>query len=84
MELNSQQNEFFSAMEDTFRTPGWALLQQGWREEQQTLPERMFYNAKTVEEMGEARVRHGLLNELLSLPETIAAQKAQILSMDSE
>ena len=78
MELNDTQKEHFSAMEGTFRTSGWTLLTQGWTTELESLADTMFYNAKSMEDINEARVRHGLLNELINLPETIARQRADI------
>jgi len=82
--LDSKQLQFFSSMEDTFRTPGWTLLTQGWREEQEQLPVTMFFNAKSQEDLEKARVRFGLLNELISLPQTIQAQRTQIEEMDPD
>ena len=82
MKLTDKQTEFFSAMEGTFRTQGWTLLRQGWQEEQGLLSDRMFFNAKSMDDMNNARVRYGLLNELIELPATIAAQKAHFEEMD--
>ena len=82
MQLDAKQQEFFSSMEGTFITPGWALLAQGWKEEQDALPQMMFFNAKTMEDVEQARVRFGLLNELITLPQTITAQREQIESQE--
>lgn len=82
--LDSKQQEFFSAMEGTFNTPGWALLTQGWREEQEALPQMTFFNAKSMEDVDQARVRFGLLNELVNLPAAISHQRSEIENMDEE
>ncbi len=78
--LTAEQKVYFAAMEQTFNTEGWGLMSRGWKEEQDQLPERMFFGANTIEDMQNSRVRYGLLNELLSLPETIAAQKEAALA----
>jgi|14_taG_2_1085336.scaffolds.fasta_scaffold12559_4 hypothetical protein len=75
MALTPQQKEFFSSLEQTFNTPGWGLLKQGWAEERDGLPTAAFFNVNDVEELRAFRVRYGLLDELVSLPETIAQQK---------
>lgn len=84
MKLDSTQIQFYSSMEDTFRTPGWALLSQGWTEEQASLSDIVFFNAKSMEDVQTARVRFGLLNELINIPKTIQAQRDQIESMDED
>jgi hypothetical protein len=84
MQLNDQQKEFFSAMETTFNTTGWELLRQGWQAELDRLPEIVFYNAKTVDDLLIARERAKLLNELLSLPAVMTAQQKEIEEMDDE
>lgn len=75
MALTPEQKEFFSSLEHTFNTPGWALLVQGWTEERDSLPSAAFFNAKETEELRAFRIRYGLLDELANLPETIAQQK---------
>ena len=84
MQLNDQQQEFYATMEQTFGTKGWILLRQGWEEEQASLSDVVFYNAKSMDDVNTARVRHGLLNELVQLPETIAAQKDAILNDEGD
>ena len=84
MLLTDQQKEYFAAMENTFRTPGWTLLRQGWQEELDALAERMFFNAKTMEDVNQARVRYGLLNELLNLPQMIEQQRTQIEDVEED
>ncbi len=84
MKLSETQTQFFTAMDGCFRTKGWTLLRQGWEEEQSLLSDRMFFNAKSMEDMNNARVRYGLLNELISLPATVAAQRTQIEEMDED
>ena len=76
--LNEQQKEFFAAMEGCFETTGWSLLKKGWKTEQSQLAEAMFFNAKSMDDVLITRVRHGLLNELIQLPEQIAAQKLAV------
>lgn len=78
MKLTDEQTQFFSAMESMFNSAGWKLLSQGWRQEQQMLPESAFFNAKTETDLQEDRVRYRLISELLSLPEEIARQKAAL------
>lgn len=73
--MNTEQKEYFAAMEQMFNTAGWTLVQRGWKEEQDALAERMFFNAKSMEDIVAARVRYGLLDELSKLPEMIEAQK---------
>ena len=84
MKLTEKQTQFFAAMEEMFLTPGWSLVTQGWKVEQGQLADAMFFNAKTLEDMSLARARHGLLDELITLPATITAQKAQIEEQNEE
>jgi len=83
MELNDQQKEFFAAMEGTFNTPGWTLIRQGWEEERDALAERMFHNAKSMDDVHATRVRYGLLNELIDLPAMMQQQRDQIEQDDT-
>jgi hypothetical protein len=78
MNLTDQQKEFYGALEGTYRTPGWNLMVQGWTQERDSLSEIVFHNAKSMEDVFAARVRYGLLNELIGLAETHAANRAQI------
>ncbi len=82
--LTAQQIEFFAAMEGTFNTPGWTLLRQGWVAERDGLYERMFFSAKSYEDMQTTRVRYGILNEMIGLPEEIERQKQETLDMPEE
>lgn len=84
MKLNSEQQQFFAAMENTFRSPGWTMLANGWREDQKGLAEQMFFGAKNMEDVESARVRYRLLNELVQLPDVIAAQKTAILEDEGQ
>lgn len=84
MKLNSEQQQFFAAMENTFRSPGWSMLANGWREDQKGLAEQMFFGAKNMEDVESARVRYRLLNELVQLPDVIAGQKAAILESSEQ
>ncbi|KKN23891.1 hypothetical protein LCGC14_0900330 [marine sediment metagenome] len=84
MQLTERQNEFYSAMEQTFASAGWTLLIQGWQQEYDSLAENAFYNAKNFEDLEETRVRYRLLHELITLPETIASQKQVILDSDED
>lgn len=84
MELTPKQVEYFAAMEGTFNTPGWTLIRQGWEEERESLAERMFFNAKSYEDVSHARVRYGLLNELINLPSMIEQQRQQVLDQPDE
>ena len=84
MQLTEEQIEFYSAMEGTFLTPGWTLLTRGWKNEQDGLAESMLFNAQSMDDINATRVRYALLNELVSLPETIAGQKKQTEEMDED
>jgi hypothetical protein len=77
--LTPQQQEFYASMEMTFMSPGWALMTQGWREEQEKLPLDTFFNAKDMDYVRAARVRFKLLDELINLPATIAQQKLNVV-----
>ncbi len=78
--LDNNQIEFYGKLEQTFLTPGWAQMSAGWKEEQETLPLNAFFNANTFEDLRAARVRYGLLDELIKLPETIAQQKLNVIN----
>lgn len=78
MLLNDEQKQFYGALEGTFRTPGWELIRQGWQEERDRLAEIVFHNAKSMDDVNAARVRYGILNELIGLAATIAAQRKHI------
>ncbi len=78
--MDNKQKEFYANLEATFLTPGWDLIKRGWKEEQQQLPEVAFFNAKSMEDVEALRVRYGLLNELINLPETIEQQKLNLIN----
>ena len=78
--LDNNQIEFYGKLEQTFLTPGWTLMAQGWKEEQDALPLNVFFNAQSFEDIRAARVRYGLLDELLKLPVTIAQQKLNVIN----
>ncbi len=82
--LGNNQIEFYGRLEQTFLTPGWALMVQGWKEEQDTLPLNVFFNAQSMDDIRAARVRYGLLDELIKLPETIAQQKLNVINAAEE
>lgn len=84
MKLTPKQIEYFRAMEGTFNTPGWTLMRQGWEAERDALYERVFFNVKSFEDVQQARVRYGILNELITLPETIEQQKQMVLDAPEE
>ena len=84
MKLTEKQTQFFAAMEEMFLTPGWELVTRGWKVEQDQLSDAMFFNAKTLEDMSLARARYSLLDELIKLPATLTAQKAQIEEQDED
>lgn len=81
-DLTNDQKQFFSNMETTFDTVGWTLLRQGWKEEQDRLSDVAFFNAKSMDDVRESRIRYALLGELIDLPEQIATQKQTILDDD--
>ncbi len=84
-ELTDEQKTFFSAMETTFNTPGWAhFMLPRWVEEQAQLKESTFFNAEGETDLIAARERFDLLEELITLPEKIAAQKEAALAADEE
>lgn len=78
--LTDEQKQFFGAMEGTFRTPGWDLLKTGWQVALDSIPETVFHNAKSMDDIYAARVRYELLTDLISLPSEIARQREEILS----
>ena len=84
MKLTEKQTQFFAAMEEMFLTQGWELVTRGWKVEQDQQADRMFFNAKTIEEMNLERARYRLLDELIKLPVTITAQKTQIEEQDED
>lgn len=84
MSLTDQQKEFYGNLERMFESPGWALITQGWTEERDQLPMAAFFNAQTIEDIRAARVRYGLLDELIQLPDTIAQQKLNAESPDAD
>lgn len=79
-DLTPQQNEFYSSMEGTFRTAGWDLLVTGWKQERDQLPENVFFNAQSLEDIRAARVRYKLLEEMITLPETLEQQKINVVN----
>jgi len=82
MELTPEQAEFYQAMEHTFNTQGWRMMSQRWKEEQDQLKDRMFFSAKSMDDVNEHRGRYELLNELLTLPEHLAKQREHIAELD--
>lgn len=80
--MNNQQKEFYANLEATFLTPGWDLIRRGWQQEQKLLPEEAFFNVKSMEDLEALRVRYGLLNELINLPDTIEQQKLDVLNSE--
>lgn len=84
MKLTSEQAEWYSAMDVLFASKGWTFLLQGWRREHEALSTNTFFNAQTMSDVEEARVRYRLLDELITLPESIEKQKNEILDSVSE
>lgn len=78
--MDNRQKEFYASLENTFMTPGWNLITEGWRQEQAALPEAAFFNAKSMEDLEAIRVRYGLLDELIRLPDTIEQQKLDVIN----
>lgn len=76
--MDAKQRDFFVAMESLFESTGWKLLTDGWKEESERLAQEVFFNAKDYDDVRDARVRHELLMELLTLPGHIERQKAAI------
>lgn len=75
-ELTTEQKTFFSAMETTFATPGWAqFMTPRWIEEQKMVKESAFFNAENEIDLVKARERFDILEELITLPEKIQAQR---------
>ncbi len=76
MPLTDQQKTFFYAMESTFATEGWRhFMMPRWVEEQKMLKESTFFNAESELDLLKARERFDLLEELITLPEKIQAQR---------
>lgn len=84
MKLSVEQTEWYSAMDALFLSKGWQLLLQGWRKEHNSLAENTFLNATDMTDVAEARVRHRLLDELITLPASIEKQKQEILDQLDE
>jgi hypothetical protein len=83
--LTAEQWEYFTSMENTLDSPGWALLEKGWKDEQAALPERVFFNAKEGDTlMIEARIRYELLGELIGLRQLVANQREAIETEEEE
>jgi hypothetical protein len=78
MALNDTQAVFYTEMENMFDTPGWAHLIKGWQQELDNLPQAMFFNAKTAEDILTARTRYGVLSELVGLAATLREQRRQL------
>ncbi len=83
MALTTEEEAMFAELNVMFDTPGWAHLTNGWKQEMEQLPQAMFFNAKSAEQLDAARVRYGLLHELVNLPEALRAQREQLIE-DSE
>lgn len=77
--LKPEQKQFFMELEALFEQPGWGHLVRGWKQELEALPMAGFFNAKTIEELEAYRQRYGLVQELLQLPETMAARKEVVI-----
>jgi hypothetical protein len=75
MALTEQQLAFYTEMDAMFDTPGWAHLVKGWTQEMESLPNSLFFNAKNVEDILSARIRYGLLHELVGLQATLTEQR---------
>jgi Lhr-like helicase len=84
MQLNDQQKEFYNALENTYRTPGWNLMVQGWTTERDSLSEMVFHNAKSMDDIFAARVRYALLNELIGLAQHHESVREQIENTDED
>lgn len=82
--ITDQQKEFYGNLERMFLSPGWALVTQGWKEERDQLPMAAFFNAQTIEDVRAMRVRYGILDELIQLPDTIAQQKLNAEESDAD
>lgn len=82
--LTDQQKAFFDDMENTFNSAGWDRLTQGWRQERDSIPEAVFLNAKSMDDILVARTRYELLTELLQLAEFISAKKKHTLEHGDE
>ncbi len=80
MKLTSEQAEWYAAMDVLFASKGWTFLLQGWKREHEALSTNTFFNAQSMSDVEEARVRYRLLDELITLPESIAEQQKAILA----
>ena len=75
-DLTNEQKTFFSALETTFATPGWQqFMLPRWIEEQKQLQESTFFNADNEIDLCKARERFDILEELITLPIKIQAQR---------
>ncbi len=84
MAISERNATYYTSMQRTFETAGWENLRKGWQTEVDNLPEAMFFNAKSMEDMAKARVRYGLLRELLDLPSSLEAQYNALVDGDDE
>lgn len=84
MELTPKQREHYNSLESTFNTAGWTLLSQTWTVERDILAERLFFGATTYEDLQQARVRYGLLSEMIDLPGETEKQKQLLLTAPEE
>ena len=82
--LTNEQKQFYSAMDSLFRQPGWELLRQGWQAEADNLPNIVFFNAKSMDDVRDARIRHSLLRELLDLSSQMEKQQEHLISENPE
>jgi hypothetical protein len=71
--MNTNEKQLITDLENTFNTPGWSHLVDGWKEERDALPLIAFTNVKTMDELEAYRVRFDLLSQLIGLPDDIAA-----------
>lgn len=84
MAITERDAAYYASMQRTFETTGWENLRKGWQAEVDSLPEAMFFNAKSMEDMVKARVRYGLLRELLDLPVSLETQYNALVDGDAE
>ena len=75
-QLTDNQKTYFGAMESTFSSAGWLqFLLPKWQEEQAIIKESTFFNAENEGDLIKARERFDLLEELITLPGKIQAQR---------
>jgi len=79
--LTDEERGQFMEFESMFGSPGWSRLMREYENELRDLPLQAFENARSFEEIVQARIRLAVLAELALYPEIIEARKRNIIEM---